>query len=498
MKFSEYAAHDGLGLAELVKKKAVTPRELVDVAISHIEKVNPAVNAVVQRSFERARKVAKGKLPAGPFAGVPFLLKDLGSFEPGVPSTLGSKICKDLILDEEGDCVKRFREAGFINLGRTNTPEFGLLPTTEPVLHGATCNPWNLEHTVGGSSGGAAAAVAAGMVPIAHGGDGGGSIRIPSSCCGVFGLKPTEGRSPVGPSGGRLWHGLAVENVISRSVRDSAAALDIVSVPQRGAPIYAPPIETPFLQQLSMPLSKLKIAVVEEPFAKAKLHIDCKDGLANAATLCEQLGHNVEFAKIDLNIEDVSSAYLVIVAGETAALLERLSHHLSKKPDPADLEPLTRLCAKGGLVFTAADYAKAVCTMDETRRKVAAFFADYDVVLTPTTALPPPKLGVLIPSEIEQRLMQLVCRVGASRLVRIAFDRMPETGFSFAPYTFLFNLTGQPAMSVPLYWNKEGLPIGSHFAGQFGDEGLLLRLAKQLEEARPWVERRPNLARGSV
>ncbi len=493
MKISEYLTYDGLGLANLVKNKEVTPLELLETAVEHIENVNGDINAVVVNQYDRGRDRIKNQKLEGPFVGVPFLLKDLAAFEVGVPSTFGSQFCKDLVVHEESELVTRFKKAGFVTIGRTNTPEFGLHPTTEPRFRGATKNPWQLEHIAGGSSGGAAAAVASGMVPIAHGGDGGGSIRIPSSCCGVFGLKPTEGRSPTGPSGGRLWHGLAVEHVISRTVRDSAAALDIVSARQVGAPILAPAIKMSFSKQLEIPLKKLRIAYVEEPFFKAKLHEDCREAALDAARLCESLGHDVEPHKLNVKSDEVAHAYLVVVAGETAALLDRISAHLGRRPKPSELEPVSYVCALGGQAFRASDYAHAVRVMDEARRNVAYSFEDYDLVLTPTLALPPPKLGELGPTFLEKGFLKLVNKMPIASLVRQAFRMIPENGFRLSPYTFLFNLTGQPAMSVPLHWNKEGLPIGTHFVARHGEEGLLLRLAKQLDEARSFSTQRPPL-----
>jgi amidase len=491
MKTDEYLTYDGLGLAELVKNGEVTALELLETAVEHVENVNGLLNAVVYKQYDLARERIKNEKLAGPFAGVPFLLKDLAAFEVGVPSTFGSEFCKNFIPREESEIVTRFKKAGFVTIGRTNTPEFGLYPTTEPVFRGVTRNPWSSEHSPGGSSGGAAAAVASGMVPIAHAGDGGGSIRIPASCCGVFGLKPTEGRSPTGPSGGRGWHGFVVEHVLSRSVRDSAAVLDIVSARQIGAPILAPVISSPFSEQIDVPLNKLRIAYVEEPFFKAKLHDNCRDAALDAARLCENLGHDVEPHQLNVNSDEVAHAYLVVVAGEMSALLDRISTYLGRKPKPGQLETTTYICALGGRAFSAADYAHAVRVIDEARRSVAYSFEKYDLVLTPTLALPPPKLGELSPKFIEKYFLQAVKTIPMHRLIRQAFRMIPENGFKLSPYTFLFNLTGQPAMSVPLHWNKAGLPIGTHFVGRHGEEGILLRLAKQLDEVKAFSNRRP-------
>ncbi|MDA0712482.1 MAG: amidase family protein [bacterium] len=486
MKIAEYQKYDALGLAELVKEKQVTPLELVKVAISIIENINGKINAVVAKQYDRALERAQDKTLLGPFAGVPFLLKDLGAFEVGVPSTFGSKYCKDYIPKDESELVRRFKNAGFVTVGRTNTPEFGLHPTTEPKLHGATKNPWNLDHIAGGSSGGAAAAVASGMVPLAHGGDGGGSIRIPASCCGVFGLKPSEGRSPIGPSGGRAWHGLVVEHVLTRSVRDCAAVLDIVSARQVGAPIHNPPVDQPFIKQLELPPTKLRIAYVDTPFAKSSLHDDCRNAALDSARLCESLGHEVDPHQFKINSDDVTQAYLVIVAAETKAMLDRITEYLGRAPKDDEIELSSYLCALGGTVFRASEYAHAVRVMDETRRDIAHSFEDYDMVITPTLAMPPPKLGALAPTFTELKFLQLIKTFPFSSLVRKAFLKIPENGFKLAPYTFMFNITGQPAMSVPLHWNKDNLPIGTQFVGRHGAEGILLNLAQQLDKAKPF------------
>lgn len=488
MKFEDF---DGLGLADLVRKREVQPIELVDHAIERIESLNPRINAVVQKHYERARALAKNPLADAPFCGVPFLFKDLGAFDLGFPSGCGSRFAQDFHPRIQSEIVRRYLAAGFIPLGRTNTPEFGLLPTTEPKVHGPARNPWNLKHSTGGSSGGAAAAVAANMVPIAHAGDGGGSIRIPSSCCGVFGLKPSEGRSPIGPLGGRPWHGLVVEHVITRSVRDSAAALDAICAPESGAPIHAPEPQTPFLKQLDEPLTRLKIGLIEEPYFGSELNSDCRAAVRDAASLCESLAHTVEQTKFNIDAELVGHAYTVIVAAETRNFINNLAKLIGRKPRSRELELITHICSLGGNAFTASEYGDAVRITDEARRSIAATFENYDVVLTPTLAKPPAKIGELSPTIIERALMQFLKAFPIKSALRYAFKQIPKKSFQYTPYTFLFNTTGQPAMSVPLFWNTQGLPIGSQFVGEFGAEGLLLQLAKELEQARPFSRKPP-------
>ncbi|MBL4817909.1 MAG: amidase [Deltaproteobacteria bacterium] len=494
ISISEYKRFDGLGLADLIQRKEVSPLELLETAIGEIERLNPRLNAVIYSQYDRAREYLKSHSLKGPFAGVPFLLKDLGTFEKGVPVSFGSKFCKDFIAPETSEITSRFQQAGFVTLGRTNTPEFGLHPTTEPENLGPTKNPWSLEYTAGGSSGGSAAAVASGMVPIAHGGDGGGSIRIPASCCGLFGLKPSEGRSPIGPSGGRLWHGFVVEHVLTRSVRDSAAVLDILSEPCIGAPILSPKPDISFSVQLQRPPKKLKIALFESPVFKADLHNDCRLALHDAAKTCENLGHIVEPVDFKVSHAEFEHACLVIVAAETTAFLDMLSHLLGRKPKRGEIEVATQVCIQAGKAFTASDYAHAVRIMDEVRRHVAHFFKDFDLVMTPTLALPPKKLGTLGPTAIEKQFLKLVREVNSSALTKLAISKLPEKSFQFSPYTLLFNVTGQPAMSVPLYWNSDNLPIGTQFAAKIGEEGMLLNLAQQLDNERKFSQKIAKLS----
>jgi amidase len=466
---------DATAQAELVRRKEVRPIELVEAAIERIERINPSLNAVVTTMYDEARAAVTLKLPEGPFSGVPFLLKDLSAFYAGVRMTSGSKLRSGFVPDHDNELVIRLKRGGLVTLGKTNTPEFGILPTTEPLLFGPCRNPWNPERTVGGSSGGSSAAVASGMVPMAHANDGGGSIRGPASCCGVFGLKPTRARNPLGPDRGDVLSGLVAEHAITRSVRDSAALLDLTSGPDIGDPYWPPPRERPFLQEAGADAGRLRIGFSLEAPTGVPVHADCSGAVTEAAKLCAGMGHDVEEAKPDLDGEAMFEAFSILWATGCASALEAVAQTTGKKPSADSVEPLTWVLYETGRELKASDYMLALQQLQRMARRFARFFIDYDVWLSPTLAKPPVPLGTFdYSSEDPMR----------------AFDR----AIAFVPFTPICNVTGQPAMSVPLFWNSEGLPIGTHFAGRFGDEATLFRLAAQLEAAHPWSERRPPIS----
>ncbi len=469
---------DATAQAELVRKKEIQAIELVEAAIERIEQLNPILNAVVTPMYEQAREAAAGDLPGGPFTGVPFLIKDLLAYYKGVRMTLGSQLMSDFIPDHDSELVLRMKRAGLIILGKTNTPEFGILPTTEPHLFGPSRNPWDTERTTGGSSGGSAAAVAAGMVPMAHGNDGGGSIRIPASCCGLFGLKPTRGRNPLGPDFGDIMGGLVAEHAITRSVRDSAALLDATAGPDIGDPYWAQPPGCPFLQEVGVEPGRLRIAFSTETTTGGLVHPDCVSAVKDAAALCEELGHEVVEAAPTVGGELVSKSFMVLWSSGCAATLEGIAHMTGKRPGPEKVEPLSWALCEMGRKHNSTEYVLAIQTLQREARQVARFFVDYDVLLTPTLREPPVPLGTF-DSTPDQPLKGL--------------DRAIE----FVPFTPICNVTGQPAISVPLFWNGEELPVGVQFVGRFGDEATLFRLAAQLEDARPWAGRRPTLLEGS-
>jgi amidase len=464
--FSELAHLDATAQAELVRKKEVQPIELVEAAIERIQALNPTLNAVVTPMFDQAREAARGPLPQGPFTGVPFLLKDILGMCKGVPMTLGSRLLRDLVPDHDSELVKRLRQAGLIFVGKTNVPEFGTLPTTESQLFGPCRNPWDTARSTGGSSGGSAAAVAAGLVPMAHANDGGGSIRIPAACCGLFGLKPTRARNPLGPDFGEGWGGLVAEHAVTRSVRDSAALLDATAGPESGDPYWAPPIQRPFSEEIGVDPGSLRIAHVTSP--DFPVHEDCRRAAENAMVLCRDLGHQVEEMPLALDVphEHFASCVRVIIAAGTASLLKMLS------AGPEQVEPMTWALYEMAQGIDGADYVLALEQLQRSSRTIAGWFDRYDVLMGPTVAEPPPLLGSFDPAP--DNPLQ-------------GFDRAGR----YVHLNPIANVTGQPAMSVPLYWNAAGLPIGVHFMGRFGDEATLFRLASQLEAAQPWAERTP-------
>ncbi len=495
MTEEDYESLDALGLAELVRAREVEATELVELALALVERIDPAINAVVRLMAEDARRAATRPC-AGPFAGVPFLVKDLLDTVAGHPTSMGSRLFRDVVADHDNELVRRYVAAGLVILGKTNTPEWGLVPVTEPELWGPTRNPWDPERTPGGSSGGSAAAVAARIVPMAGGADGGGSIRIPASCCGLFGLKPTRGRTPTGPDHGQLWRGLVVGHVLTRSVRDSAAALDALQGADAGAPYEIAPPEGSYLDDAGTDPRPLRIAFTTRPLLGSSVHPECVRAVAEAADLLEDLGHHVEEAAPDVDAEPFTRAFLLMMAAELDADLEEAEAHLGRPVRRTDLEPPTWALGLLGRAFDAGQYASALRTLELTARHMGPFFRDHDLLLTPTLAAPPPRVGSRSPSPAQKRLLRVLGAFGSGRIVRAAglLERASAGAFEFTPWTPLFNVTGQPAMSVPLHWSADGLPIGVHFAARFGDESTLFRLAGQLERARPWAGRRPALA----
>src|SRR5262245_35994670 len=468
----EVASLDAMAQAELVRSKDLKAEELTDAAITRAERLNPALNAIITPIFESARLYAAGPLVEGAFTGVPFLLKDLLASLAGVKMASGSRFSRDLVPDRDSELVARFKRAGLVIIGKTNTPEFGILPTTEPLVFGPTRNPWDTTRSTGGSSGGSAAAVAAGIVPAAHANDGGGSIRIPAFCCGVFGLKPTRARNPLGPGLGDMFGGLVSEHVVTRSVRDSAALLDVTAGPEPGDPYWAPPTARPFLQEVGIDPGNLRIAFTPAAPTGEPVHSDCEYAVRDAAFVCATLGHEIEEDAPVINVERTNKAFMTVWAAGCAWTIDGMARVTGQTPASDCFEPGTWALYEMGKRRTAPQYLRAVQVLQSASRVVARFFDRYDVWLTPTLAEPPLPLGSFdSPPEDSMRGMR---RAGA-----------------FAPFTPICKITGQPAMSVPLFWNRDGLPIGSHFVGRFGDEATLFRLAAQLETARPWAAKLP-------
>jgi amidase len=471
------ADRDATALAELVRRREVTPAELLEAAIERLEAVNPRINAVVTKLYERARAEAAGELPDGAFTGVPFLTKDLLATIAGVRHTAGTAFQKDWVAPIDSELVRRLRRAGLVIFGVTNTPELGILPTTEPALFGPSRNPWDPSRTTGGSSGGSAAAVAAGVVPMAHGNDGGGSIRIPAACCGLFGLKPTRGRNPLGPVIGDIMHGLVVEHAITRSVRDSAALLDATEGADPGAPYVAPAKARPYAAEVGTKPGRLRIGWTDRAVNGAPLAAECREAMEDAASLCRELGHELVELKLDFDGNELTQAFLTLWAGGNAWTVEEAGQRLGKRPRAEDFEALTWAMYELGRSIPVVRYLEGLSVLQRTSRRIGSIFTEIDVALTPVLAQPPLPLGSMD-----------------------AEPGNPMAGFfkaaTFTPFTPMANMTGQPAMSVPLWWTPAGLPIGSHFIGRFGDEATLFRLAAQLEQARPWASRKPPIHAG--
>jgi amidase len=467
---------DATGQADMVRRGEVSPSELVAEAITRIEKLNPQLNAVIHELFDRAVAEASGALPDGPFRGVPFLLKDLSAELAGTPLSEGSSFPGDYHSTVTQVLTQRYLDAGFVICGKTNTPELGILPTAEPRRFGASRNPWNTEHSTGGSSGGSAAAVASGMVPAAHANDGGGSIRIPASCCGLVGLKPTRGRNSMAPNYGDVMGGFVCEHVVTRSVRDSAAILDATAGPVPGDPYWAPPLRGPsFAAAAATAPSKLRIAVMTASPSGTDVHADCVAAARAAATLCESLGHEVEGAVLDVDGDAFVGNFVNAWAAGNAWAIADWEHRLGRAVTEDDVEPLSWALIELGRSLSSAQYLVAVQNLQKFSRQVAAYFEGFDVLLTPTLGEPPAPLGTFDSPPGEPL-------VGLFRSA------------AYVPFTPPFNVTGQPAISLPLHWNEDGLPIGVQFVGRFGDEETLLSLAGQLEQAAPWASRRPPVS----
>jgi amidase len=492
--FPEFDRFDGLGMAELVRGGQVNPLDLVEEAVRRIETRNPVLNAVIHPMFESARRATAGPLPKGPFAGVPFVVKDLIALVAGEPQRNGCRFFDGWVPDHDSEIVKRYRAAGFVFVGKTNTPEFGLTPFTEPRFTGITRNPWNPDRTAGGSSGGTGSAVAAGMVPLGHGNDGGGSIRIPASANGLFGLKPSRGRTPLGPDYGEFWQGFACDHVLTRSVRDSAAALDATAGADPGAPYVAPPPARPFLEEVTTEPGRLRIGFTARPWLGQAVHDDCVAALERTVGLLRHLGHEVVEAEAPIDGVRFAQAFMMMICGEVATDLA-MSAQLTGRPLRRDaFEVETWGLALMGRTLSAGEFAGAVRYLKSEARRLAAWQEQFDLLLTPTLSCPPPPHGTFRLPRKDLLALQVLGAIGAGGVLKASgmIAQAASEAFSFIPWTPVSNATGQPAMSVPLEWNREGLPVGMHFIASYGDEATLFRLAGQLERAQPWFDRRPG------
>jgi amidase len=474
MAFAEYEKYDALGLADLVKKKKISPRELVDEAIARAEQLNPKLNAIVYKAYDEARAVAKTAKPSGLFAGVPMFLKDMRGGATGMPTRMGSRLNPPIPAVHDSTLVARFKDAGLIPLGKTNVPEFGILPTTESKLYGPAHNPWNLAHSTGGSSGGSAAAVAARIVPIAHATDGGGSIRIPASCCGLVGLKVSRGRTTQGPDMADSLNGLSVDHVVTRSVRDCAAALDVASPIDYGDPYFAPAAEGSYLDGIRRKTKRLKIAVSFADAVGTPYEPEVLAAVKKTARLCESLGHKVEEATPGYDATLMTNAFMTLWSVNVSLGVEGLARATGVEPSTDVVEGLTLSLYAAGKGIGAGQVAQSLQFMHRTARLMAQFHESHDVWLTATLARPPLKLGEI---DIDEPSIEKAFR--------------PILGY--VPYTAVQNATGQPAINLPLHWSKNGLPLGVQFVTRNGGEMTLLKLAAELEKASPWAQRRPKI-----
>lgn len=494
----EYAEWDAVEMARLVASREVHASELIDVALRGIAAINPALNAVVHLDEARARAWAASCTPGqGPFSGVPFLLKDLGAEDSGQPCTGSARLLADVVADHDAEIVRRFHAAGLITMGRTNTPEFGLMGITESAMRGPARNPWSIDHTPGGSSGGAAAAVASRMVPVAHGGDGGGSIRIPASHCGLVGLKPTRARTPAGPLRGEGWAGFVAEHVLTRTVRDCAAVLDAIHGPDIGAPYQVAPPSGSFMSAIERPPAKLRIGVIRSALLSETLDPACLAAVEAGVAQCRAHGHEVIDVELPIDRAALARAYLRIVAAGTAARVRAAEQRIGRSARSDELEPATRLFRAIGESLSAGAYMEEVQRVQALGRQLGVFFEQLDVLMTATTAQPPARVGALSPSAVETALANLVASVRLKPLLDKALGEMAKAPLAATPNTQLFNMSGQPAISLPIHQTAEGLPVGTQFVGRFSDEQTLLGLAAQLEPGVAWDRRRPPHCVGS-
>jgi amidase len=474
MKPTSYSQCDGLGLAELVRRKDASPGELLDWAIANVAAINPKLNCIAHTHYDEARAQIAAGLAPGAFHGVPFIIKDLGVELAGTVTSAGSRAFSDRVAPCDSELVSRYKRAGLVIFAKSTSPELGLTFTTESKAFGATRNPWNLQRSAGGSSGGAAAAVAGDIVPMAHASDGGGSIRVPASCTGLFGLKPSRGRMPCGPTVTERWFGLATSHAVTRSVRDSAALLDATWGIESGSRYSAPPPKESFLAEMNRPPTKLRIAVMLTSWSGSPLDPECQAAAHAAARLCESLGHHVDEASPTIDATALNRGFATVIVTSVAQTLRDRGSERGTPVAPEEIETVTRIYADQGRKATALMLADANVAFQIAAHSMANFLAQFDLLLTPTLAKPPAPLGILglSPADLGAYAQEVA---------------------SYSPFTALANMTGQPSMSVPLHWSAEGLPIGAMFTARYGEDAKLLRLATQLEMAQPWMHKRPML-----
>lgn len=487
---NDYQKYDALGLAQLVKEQKVSAEDLLTTAIAACEQQNPNTNAVITKLYDYGQQQIKNGLPEGVFKGVPFLLKDLLGALEGTPISNGSNAYKGYISPHDSELVKRYKKTGLVIFGKTNTPEFGLMGITEPKAFGPARNPWNNDHTPGGSSGGSGAAISSGVVPMASGGDGGGSIRIPAACCGLFGLKPSRGRTPTGPDAADFWDGAASEHVLTRSVRDSAAMLDATNGPDDSTP-YAMEKQSGYLAASQQAVRTLKIGYTCQSFFGLPVTQDAKDSVSDAVTKLKALGHQVEAVEVNIDQQALAHSYLTMYFGHVAADMTFASQLLNVPFGRLKVETITKTMGFIGKNISAQRFVSAKRNWNQFAQVMHQLHQDYDVILTPTLGSAPMKIAEMEPSWFEHIGMQFIntLRLHPLLIKTGMVEAQVLANLAKLPFTQLANLTGQPAMSVPLYWTKENLPLGVQFMAAMGDEKTLFQLASQLETAHPWFDR---------
>lgn len=477
MHLEEYASYDALGLADLVRRRQVSPAELRDLGMRAIELLNPTLNAVVATMPEEAEASLRRMAAGAPFAGVPFLIKDIGAAYEGVPSEAGCRLMKGHVSPHDSELAKRYKRAGLVAIGRTTTPEIGNNVTTEPLATGPTRNPWHIGRSAGGSSGGSAAAVAAGIAPMGHAADGAGSIRVPAANCGLFGLKPSRGRNPTGPDLHEILFGLVNDHVVTRSVRDSAALLDATAGSEIGGRLLLPAPSGTFLAASQRDPKRLRIAFSAKPGrGGGSAHADCVTMTHDVAALCERLGHEVREAAPDIDVAEVTQVFLEFAGAAVRQMVAAARRETGRPVNHDTLEATTLRILEYAESRSAAQFVETFDIMHRTSRILGEFFTTCDVWLSPVMAFPPPLLGLLNADDPNLSAFEWMLKVVTA-----------------CPYVAMFNQSGQPALSIPLYWNAEGLPIGTQLAGHLGAEETLFSLSAQLERARPWAHRRPDV-----
>ena len=490
-----YTEADATELAAWVARSKASPADLVEAAIAGIEKVNPALNAVVHRMYDQARTAASNGLPAGPFRGVPMVVKDFDGFVAGEPFTAGSRFLDGFVPDHDSEAIARLRRAGFVFVAKTNCPELAIMGTTEPAWRGPARNPYALDRTTGGSSGGSAALVAARAVPVGHGGDGGGSLRLPASHCGLVALKPTRGRVPLGPDQGEAWGGYVQGGVMTRSVRDTAAILDVMAGPMPGDPYAAPPLARPLAEEVGRPPGMLRIGFFAGTLFGREVHADNAQAVQLAAAELAALGHHVEEAKPQFDKDVLVWAYLTQVAVGVATEIDEFARLSGRKPRADQFEPVTWFLNQVGRALSAIDLQHAREAVQMAGRATAAFHADYDLFVCPTVTHPQVRIGELALNAAQLAgLAALRALPVPSLVLRKILSELASDFLELTPNTQLFNQTGQPAISLPLHASAQGMPIGVQLAAAVGREDLLIRIAAQLEAARPWNGKRPQIS----